>query len=103
MTRTELTYLIRKLHRRRKIIAEAKELEDCLSAHLTGRNCAEVRIPVLKAVLVGDEIYVGDSAIGKVALNPNQMASLGIGMPSPKNIVPGSSISFVSSCASSMS
>jgi hypothetical protein len=63
MTRTELTHLIRKLHRRRKLIAEARELEDRLMAYLAGHNRTEASIPGLKATLIDGEIIITETPL----------------------------------------
>jgi hypothetical protein len=54
MTRTELMRLIKKLHHRRKMIAEVREMEERLSAYLAKYNLTELRIRPYKVTLDED-------------------------------------------------
>jgi hypothetical protein len=58
MTRTEVTRLIKKLHHRKKMLSEVKEMEERLAVYLASHNLTELRIPGLKAALINNSIVI---------------------------------------------
>ena len=63
MTRSELTRLVKKLHHRRKLIAEVEAMETRLEIYLTSHNLTEIRIPGLKAALLENEIIITETPL----------------------------------------
>ena len=58
MTRTELSRLVKKLHYRRKLVAEVEDMEASLTLYLTSHNLTEIRINGLKATISKNQLLI---------------------------------------------
>ena len=63
MTRTELSRLVKKLHYRRRLIAEVEDMETRLAVYLTSYNLTEINIPGLKAILINNELIITETPL----------------------------------------
>ena len=61
MSRTEISRLVKKLHHRRKLIAEVEEMEERLAMYLTSHNIHEIRVPGLKATISNDQLLITET------------------------------------------
>ncbi|MFH1648452.1 MAG: hypothetical protein ABIA11_01810 [Patescibacteria group bacterium] len=63
MTRSELSRLVKKLHHRRKLIAEVEEMETHLAVYLAGHKLNEIRIPGFKVTLINNEVIIAETPL----------------------------------------
>jgi hypothetical protein len=49
---------VKKLHHRRKLIAEVEEMENRLAVHVVSHNLNEIRIPGFEVTLINNEVII---------------------------------------------
>jgi hypothetical protein len=61
MTKTELSRLVKKLHYRRRLIAEVEDMETRLAVYLTSHNLTEIRINGFKATISNNQLLITET------------------------------------------